>query len=168
MKRLPWSVRLKGEGDDFGFAVPGLSGPDEVLAAGRRDILVRLVGGITPYKVELRDASGAVVSSRSSDNHAVLLTAADLKPGVYQLTATDATPRTVKARITVSAEAAPIDASFADMPDPEIRAAVTATALAQAHPGAWAFEAEQILQGAPATGLDRDRVYELVESYGAE
>jgi hypothetical protein len=168
MKRLPWNVRLKGEGDDFGFALPGLTAGGESLAMGRRALLVRVVGGIAPYRVELRDAAGAVVATRTDEHHAVLLPAADLRPGAYRLTVSDASPRTVSADLTAVAGAPPVDPAFADMPDPEVRAAAAATALAQAHPGAWAFEAEQILNAAPANGLDRDRVYELVESYGSE
>ena len=45
MKRLPWNVRLKGAGDDFGFALPALSQVGQHLTDGTRGILVRLGGG---------------------------------------------------------------------------------------------------------------------------
>jgi hypothetical protein len=32
----------------------------------------------------------------------------------------------------------------------------------------WSFEAEQELAAAPARGLDRDKVYELIENYSAD
>ena len=51
------------------------------------------------------------------------------------------------------------------MADPEVRTAATAAALARSNPGVWSLEAEQLLQAAPANGLDRDKVYELIESY---
>jgi hypothetical protein len=168
MKRLPWNTRLKGEGEDFGFALPGLTAGGEALIAAKRPILVRIAGGIAPYRVELADAKGAVVARRSSTDHAVLLPAADLAPGTYSLSVADSGARTLSAVLTVVESPAPTDSEYAEIPDAEVRAAVTATALARAAPGKWAFEAEQILNAAPATGLDRDRVYELVESYGPE
>jgi len=49
MNRLPWTVRLKGAGDDFGFAVPALTAGGQQLQVGDRALLVRLVGGTAPY-----------------------------------------------------------------------------------------------------------------------
>jgi hypothetical protein len=168
MKRLPWNVRIKGAGDDFGFAVPGLTQGEEKLLAGRRDLIVRLVGGTQPYKVEVRLASGAPVSSQSSDTHQVVLRGLALSPGAYEITATDATPRELHAQVTAVDGAPALDSAFADLADPEIRAAAMATALARSEPGSWSLEAEQLVQSAPANGLDRDKVYELIESYGDE
>lgn len=168
MKRLPWNTRLKGAGEDFGFALPGLTAGGEALVAGRRPLLVRVVGGVGPYRVELKDAKGATVATKNDAGHAILFPASDLAPGAYALSVTDASPRTLSAPITIVAGPAPTDPSYADVPDPEVRAALSATALARTDPGKWSFEAEQILNLAPASGLDRDRVYELVESYGPE
>ena len=55
-----------------------------------------------------------------------------------------------------------------ELPDAEVRAAVQALDLAKSHPGAWAFEAEQIVNAAPSEGLDRERVFLLLESYGQD
>lgn len=165
MKRLAWNVRLKGEGDDFGFRLPTLATGQQKVTAGRRSLLVRLTGGTGPYKVELKDASGKVVASGGDAEGAVVLPATTLTPGGYALSASDSTPRTMTAQFEAVSQAPPIENSFSDMPDPEVRAASAATALAQADP-AWGFEAEQQLNAAPVNGLDRDRVYELVESYG--
>jgi hypothetical protein len=52
MNRLPWTVRLKGAGDDFGFAVPALTAGGQQLQVGDRALLVRLVGGTAPYKMQ--------------------------------------------------------------------------------------------------------------------
>jgi hypothetical protein len=52
--------------------------------------------------------------------------------------------------------------------DPEIRIAASAATLARDAPAQWSFEAERELQSAPAHGLDRDKVYELIESYGTD
>ena len=92
MKRLPWNVRLKGAGDDFGFALPALSQGGQQLTVGSRGLLVRLVGGTAPYKVEIHDAHGQVVASQTSESHEVALTGLSLAPGAYTLRAADSTP----------------------------------------------------------------------------
>ena len=168
MKRLPWSVRIKGAGDDFGFALPALSAGGQQLQAGRRTLLVRLVGGTPPYKVELRSAS-ATVASQSGTSHEIVLSDVNLTPGAYQIAVSDAaSPGQLAAPITVVDAAPPHDATFDGLGDPEIRAAASATALARTSPGVWSFEAEQWIQAAPQSGLDRDKVYELIESYSTD
>lgn len=167
MKRLPWNVRLKGAGDDFGFALPTLVNGGQKLEAGQHTLLVRLVGGTAPYKVQIKDAGGAVVS-QSSDNHEVQLTGLSLAPGKYHITASDSTPRSLEADVTVVAEGPPMTETLADQSDPEVAVATNSTLLARDHPADWSLQAEQQLNSAPASGLDRDKVYELIESYGAD
>jgi hypothetical protein len=168
MKRLPWNVRIKGAGDDFGFAVPALTQGGEKLVAGRRDLLVRLVGGTAPYKVEVRAPTGEVVAAQSADTHEVVFHGLALAPRAYQIVATDSTPGQLTAQVTAVDSGPPQDAAFAGLADPEVRIAVTATALARSDPGVWSLEAEQRLEAAPADGLDRDQVYQLIESYSDE
>ena len=166
MKRLPWNVRLKGVGDDFGFALPTLSDGGQQVRTGDRTLLVRLVGGAAPYVVEIRDASGALVTRQTSDSHEVVLPRMALVAGPYRISASDATPGSLDAVFTAVNAAPPADESFSGLADPEIRAAAMATTLARNAPAQWSFEAEQQLEAAPADGLDRDKVYELIESYG--
>jgi hypothetical protein len=64
--------------------------------------------------------------------------------------------------------APPTDTSFDGLTDLEIRTAAEAATLARDKPALWSFEAEQQLQSAPANGLDRDKVYELIESYSTD
>lgn len=168
MKRLPWNVRLKGAGDDFGFALPTLDTGGQQVRAGDRTLLVRLVGGTAPYKVEVRDAAGAVVAAQSSSDHDVVLPNVKLAPGGYKITASDSTPRSMDAAITAVDTAPPADTSFDGLTDPEVRIAAEAASLARDNPTPWGFEAEQQLEAAPANGLDRDKVYELIESYGTD
>ena len=168
MKRLPWNVRIKGAGDDFGFAVPALTQGGEKLVAGRRDLLVRLVGGTAPYKVEVRAPSGEVVASQSADTHEVVFHGLALAPRAYQIVATNSTPRELTAQVTAVDSGPSLDPAFAGLADPEVRIAATATALARSDPGVWSLEAEQRLEAAPADGLDRDQVYQLIESYSDE
>jgi hypothetical protein len=49
--------------------------------------------------------------------------------------------------------------------DAEIRAAAEAIDLARGQPKVKSLEAEQILDDAPALGLDRLAIYDLIESY---
>lgn len=168
MKRLPWSVRIKGAGDDFGFALPDMPGGGQQLQAGHRSLLVRLVGGTPPYKVELHAASGALAASQTSTGHEVVLGGVDLAPGAYQINVSDAASSQLSAPVTVVAAAPPAQDTFDGLSDPEVRAAATATSLARSSPGVWSFEAEQMIAAAPESGLDRDKVYELIESYAAD
>jgi len=168
MKRLPWNVRLKGAGDDFGFALPALVAGGQQLQEGSRALLVRLVGGTAPYKVEVRESGGALVASQISATHEVLLPAVNYAAGMYTLTASDTTPRSLDATFVVVAAAPPQDESFVAIADPEIRVAAMASALAREHTATWSFEAEQELAAAPTRGLDRDKVYELIENYSTD
>jgi hypothetical protein len=167
MKRLAWNVRLKGAGDDFGFALPALGTGGQKIQAGSRALLVRLVGGTAPYRVEI-SRTGGVIATQTSDSHEVALAHLNLTPGVYSLKISDSTPRELEAQFTVVDTPPPVDASYADLSDPEIRIAAIASALARAAPDVWSFEAEQQLAAAPVDGLDRDKVYELIESYGGD
>jgi hypothetical protein len=168
MKRMPWNVRLKGAGDDFGFALPALAAGGQRVTAGERTLLVRLVGGTAPYKVEVHNGAGQLIASQTSESHELLLSNVQVTVGDYTITASDATPRSLDAAISVVAAAPPEDEAFAGLVDPEIRAATSATSLARTQTAIWSFEAEQRLAAAPANGLDRDKVYELIESYSAD
>jgi len=167
MKRLAWNVRLKGAGDDFGFALPSLVGGGQKIQAGQHALLVRLVGGTAPYRVELTGGATSI-ALQTSDSHAVLLPRADLTPGAYTLKIRDSTPRELEATFTVVDTPPPADTDYAGLSDPEIRIAAAASDLARNAPEVWSFEAEQQLAAAPANGLDRDKVYELIESYGGD
>jgi hypothetical protein len=98
----------------------------------------------------------------------VVLPHVTLNPGTYKITASDSTPRAMDATIAAVTTTPPADSSFASLGDPEIRSAAAAATLAREAPTPWSFEAEQQLEAAPANGLDRDKVYELIESYGTD
>lgn len=165
MKRLPWDVRLKGSGTGFEFALPALASGEQQLQAGRRDLFVRLAGGEGPFKVELATEQGASVSSVAGAGPDLVLRGANLTPGTYKLKASDTAENAVEARVIVTAEGPPADSGYSELPDAETRAAVRALELAKAHTDVWAFEAVQLLASAPEEGLDRERVYQLLESY---
>jgi len=166
MKRQPWDIRLRGPGRELGFALTGLGSGHQTLSAGPRDLLVRLDGGVGAYKVQIADAAGAVLARASGAASDLVLSGLSLAPGAYAIKATDTSGASVEARFTVVAEKAPLSQDYAGMDDREVQAAAQAADLAREHPDTWALEAEQILAAAPAGGLDRESVYELIESYG--
>jgi hypothetical protein len=98
----------------------------------------------------------------------VVLSTVALTPGAYKIKITDSTPRTLEGAFTAVSSPPPVETTYADLADPEIRTAANASVLARAAPAVWSFEAEQQLQAAPANGLDRDKVYELIESYSTD
>ena len=89
-------------------------------------------------------------------------------PGRYHLTATDASGGSIQADFTVAGAPSSMPGTYAALSDPEVRAAATACALARADSKTHALEAEQVLASAPSNGLDRGRVYALIESYGLD
>jgi hypothetical protein len=166
MKRQPWDVRLRGPGRELSFAAPGMVGGHQNLTAGPRDLLVRLDGGVGTYKVFLVNASGTVLGQGAGTSSDIVVHGVSLGPGVYMIKASDSGGGQVEAPIKVTTEAPPTTEDYAGLTDAEVRAAAQAADLAREHADTWAFEAEQILSQAPAQGLDRESVYELIESYG--
>ncbi|HEY3800733.1 MAG TPA: hypothetical protein VGL58_20455 [Caulobacteraceae bacterium] len=168
MKRLPWNVVVKGAGNDFGFALPAMIGGGELLRPGARPLLVRMVGGVAPYKVKLTGPQGDLIGQASSNTHSVVLPATQLGVGRYLLAVTDVDGDELEAPLTVVDADPPDYGDVASIPDEEVRAAAAASLLGRQAAATWSFEAEQRLAAAPEHGLDRDKVYELIESYGAE
>jgi beta-glucosidase-like glycosyl hydrolase len=117
--------------------------------------------------VALVDSTGRIVGQGAGASSDIYLRAVTLSPGRYVIRAADSSGGQVEAAITVTTAAAPTPEGYADLTDAEVRAAAQAADLAREHGETWAFEAEQILAAAPAQGLDRESVYELIESYGA-
>lgn len=165
MKRLPWDVRLKGAGTGFEFALPALASGKQVVREGRRDLLVRLAGGSGPYTVTITGTNGQTAGSAKAAESDVLIRGAALTVGSYRIRAADSAGNVVEAAFNVTRQGPPAQPDDAGLPDPETRAAVRALELAKSDPGVWSLEAEQILAQAPEAGLDRARVYQLLESY---
>ncbi len=166
MKRQPWDVRLRGPGPALGFALTSLSSDHQMLSAGHHDLLVRLDGGVGSYQVDIADASGATLGSAQGRDSDIMLKGVTLTPGTYTIRATDGTGATVKGKVTVVTDKPPMSGDYDGIADSEVQAAAMAADLARTKPDVWSLEAEQILHGAPSNGLDRESVFELIESYG--
>ena len=164
MKRQPWDVRLRGGVPPLAFAVESLEGSGQQLAQGHSQLLVRVAGGVGPYKVQLSSETGAIAAAASPTSD-LLLSGLSLAPGPYVLKASDSSGAEITGKFVVVASAPPAPGDYQGVDDPEVRAAATAADLARTAPAAWAFEAEQMLASAPVSGLDRGSVYELIESY---
>jgi hypothetical protein len=166
MKRQPWDVRLRGPGRELGFALTSLGSNHQSLTPGPRDLLVRLDGGVGAYKVQIASDAGAVVGQAAGSTADIVIPGLNLAPGAYVIKATDSSGASVEAHVTVAADQPPASQDYAGMSDREVQAAAIAADLARDHADIWSLEAEQILASAPANGLDRESVYELIESYG--
>jgi hypothetical protein len=166
MKRQPWDVRLRGPGRELGFALTTLAAGHQDLTPGPRNLLVRLDGGVGAYKVAITSDSGAVLAQGAGGTPDIVLPGLNLAPGAYVIKATDSSGASVEAHVAVVADKPPISADYAGMTDAEVQAAAIAADLARDHSDTWSLEAEQVLASAPANGLDRESVYELIESYG--
>ena len=166
MKRQPWDVRLRGPGPALGFALSSLASDRQMLAAGHQDLLIRLDGGVGSYQVAIADSNGAVLATAQGRDSDILLKGTTLAPGVYTVKATDGSGATVQGKVTVVADKPPMSGDYDGITDSEVQAAALAADLARTKPDVWSLEAEQILQSAPSNGLDRESVFELIESYG--
>lgn len=167
MKRLPWDVRTKGDesnGDPLHFTAPA-SGVQSI-SVGRTQLVVRLVGPTSPYTVDLLDASGAKIKSAQGAEPELILSGLNLAAGEYRLVARGGDGATAEMKLSVSAGLPAPSADIAELSDPEVQAALYALEIAKADPNKWSFEAQQIIASAPQNGLDRERVYQLIETYG--
>jgi len=166
LKRQPWDVRLRGPGPALGFALSSLGSGKQTITAGPRDLLVRLDGGVGAYKVQIVGPGGGILGQGAGAANDILLTHLDLAPGAYVIRAADSSGATVEAKVMVVADRPPVSPGYDGIADSEVRAAARAADLARTNADTWSFEAEQILSSAPATGLDRESVFKLIESYG--
>jgi hypothetical protein len=165
MQRIVINASVRGPGEDFDFALPALPAGGQLVRAGKRDLLFRLVGGKGPFEVTIRDASGQVVAQGKSDERDIILKDVALAPGLYRVMAADGQPSFSQASFNVVSDAPPREAGDPPFATTELSCAVGAILLAKKHPQAWSFEAEQQLAAVPPEGIDRERVYELIESY---
>lgn len=165
MKRQPWEVRLRGGEPPLSFGVEGLTSGGQQVLAGRRDLMVRMVGGRPGYTVTLSGPGGVVATGAGDTSGEVILRGASLAAGTYSLEGRDAAGTVVRGGFAVTGTPA-VPTIYDGIDDPEVRAAVAAADLARTAP-AWSFESEQMLYAAPRATLDRDSVYRLIESYSA-
>ena len=163
MKRLPWDVRTKGEGDPLHFSVP--TGQAQTISPGRNQLVVRMIAPEGTIHVDLLDASGATIKSGDTATGEVVLTGLSLAPGSYTLKAAGG-GENAELKFTVAEGRPAPSADAAELTDPELVAALYALELTKADPNKWSFEAQQIIATAPQNGLDRERVYQLMETYG--
>lgn len=162
MKRLPWDARIKAMGDPLHFTVPD-SQPQSITS--RTSLSVRMVGPEGQITLQLVDPSGAVVKTAQTSTGEVTLSGLSLGAGVYTLKATNGSEN-AELKFSVSNDRPAPSADIAELSDPEVQAALYALELTKNDPNRWSFEAQQIIASAPENGLDRERVLQLMETYG--
>jgi hypothetical protein len=165
MARMRVEVREKGGDDPFGFAVQNLDdNPSQTVSLGWTQLIVRLVGGKGPYKGELTTAGGARFTAASDDGWLVFKAVA-LSPGQVEVAVHDGYGHVIQGSFEAVADKPALTDDYQRVEDAEIRAAGEAIDLARSEPKVKSLEAEQILNSAPALGLDRAAIYQLIESY---
>jgi hypothetical protein len=130
--------------------------------------LLRVTGGAGPYSAVLTGPGGAMLGQAQGDGADLVFPTADLSPGRYHVVAKDGSGVTIAADFTVDDKAVMLPTTYDAISDSEVRAAAAACELARQQSATDALEAEEVLASAPSNGLDRGRVYDLIESYGAD
>jgi hypothetical protein len=164
MQRMRAEVRLKGGAEPFEFAVESLAAGGQEVSIGRSNLLVRVSGGQGPYVGRMTDSAGHAWTA-SSTTADLLFSGVALAPGLVKVSVSDASGHHLEGGFEGSPTLATYPADYRDLDDAEVRAAGEAIDLARSAPKTRSLEAEQQLNSAPAGGLDRETVYELIESY---
>ena len=165
MSRIRAEVREKGGDDPFGFAVAGLdaSGQQEVSTA-RSTLLIRLVGGEGPFNATLVDANGTAFQSKSY-NHDLVFDGVSMAPGPATVRVKDQSGSEIAGVFKATKDQPILTTDYQTIDDAEVRIASQAIDLARDQPKVRALEAEQILNSAPVSGVDRNVVFTLIETY---
>lgn len=165
MSHIDVEAVSKGSGGAFGFAISKLADVQRVEATkSYPELLIRLVGGAGPYSGQLTDAAGTTLSATNAAAELIFPTS-KLVVGTARLTVGDGEGKSLTATIEISPSTPPDDRSYAGVDDAETRAALQAVDLARDSQGLKSLEAEQKINAAPKSGLDRETVFALIEGY---
>jgi len=164
IQRMRAEARLKGSPEPFGFALDGLSDGAQEVNLGRPTFVLRVTGGQGPYEAKMTDSAGKSWTTDATSTELHFKDVA-LSPGPVAIEAKDALGHKLAGSFKANPKPAPYPADYQDLDDFEVRAAGEAIDLARAAPKVRSLEAEQQLNAAPASGLDRKAIFDLIESY---
>lgn len=153
--------------DPAAWATPGVEEGVATIRRGERPLLVRWTGGAARYRVEVVRADGGVVQKATVVNRTeARLARANYGGGPYTVRIYEGRSRTPTLQGKFSAgDGPPANPSpFPATGGEEIRIASEALRVARIDPPRWGFEAMQMLDAAPAQGLDRDAVYRSIDA----
>lgn len=155
-----------GSSEPAEWATPGLKEGVATIRSGERPLLVRWTGGAPRYRVEVARADGSIVQRVNVVNRTeVRVPAARWSGGPYTVRVYPGRSRTPALQGIFTAGGPP---PANPMPFPatggeEVRVASEALRIARIDPPRWGFEAIQMIDSAPAQGLDRDAVYRSID-----
>lgn len=155
-----------GSSDMTEWATPGLKEGVATIRRGERPLFVRWSGGAARYRVEVAKADGSVVQRVNVVNATeARVPAARWSGGPYTVRVYPNRSRTpVLQGIFTAGDPPPANPTpFPATGGEEVRAASEALRIARIDPPRWGFEAMQMIDSAPAQGLDREAVYRSID-----
>ncbi len=157
-------VRGRNEGPPR-WAAAGLSDGIASIRRGRRPLLLRWSGDTAQYRVEVARADGGIVDKAETNKLEVRLPARNWSSGGYVVRVYQAQGKTpVLTGRFRAGDAPPSNANpFPNTAGEEIRVATEALRIARLDADRWSLEATQMIDSAPAHGLDREAVYRSIE-----
>lgn len=157
-------VRGRNEGPPR-WTTAGLSDGIATIKRGYRPLLIRWAGDTAQYKVEVARENGSIVDKATTNRSEVRLSPRTWSNGAYTVRVFNAQSKTpVLIGKFRAGDAPPANPTpYSDSAGEEIRIASEALRLARADSERWSFEAVQMIDAAPAQGLDRDAIYRSIE-----
>lgn len=157
-------VRGRSEGPPR-WAVAGLSDGIATIKRGNRPLLLRWSGDTAQYRVEVARADGSLVEKAETNKSEIRLAARNWSGGGYIVRVFQAQGKTpVLLGRFRAGDAPPSNANpYPTTVGEEIRVASEALRIARLDADRWSLEAVQMIDAAPAQGLDREAVYRSIE-----
>ena len=141
------------------WSFAGLSGGEAVITAGAHPLLLRWEGPAARYHLQIARADGALVADMEALTPEVRVPMQTWAPGAYvvRLLEVDGNTPVLAGRFQVATATSPT--TDAQAYGAEIGAAAEGLRLAHTDTRRFSLQAVQIVDAAPAQGLDRDAVY---------
>jgi len=139
------------------WGVAGLAENAAALTPGARRLLVTWQGGLAPYRVVLSRADGTQLEALETNEAQARFGAYTFTPGEYrvQVFQPDIAEPMLSGGFSVGAPPPAMEAQPPEWASAEMRAAAQLMWLTQVDAQRWSLEALQVLDAAPAEGLDR-------------
>ena len=126
---------------------------------------MRWTGDTARYRVEVARADGAIVDKAQTNRSEVRLPSRNWAPGVYTVRVYQGQGKTpvLGGRFRAGDPPPPNPQPFTNAAGEEIRIASEALRIARLDADRWSLEAIQMIDAAPAQGLDREALYRSIE-----
>lgn len=148
------------------WALPGLAEGVAAIRRGNRPLLLRWSGEPALYRVEVSRADGTVVDKRETPRSEIRLAARNWSGGPYTVSIFEGSGKTpvLQGRFRAGDGPPANDTPFPASLGEEIRAASEAMRIVTLDADRWSLEALQIIDAAPAQGLDREAIFRTISA----